>query len=190
MKFVPVLLLFGIILNVCCVLIFRLKLDRHYKIEFSQLSNNLKTELAAFAADSLRSIDNYFVSNRLSFVTSATTNHIENVTTEEVFYKDGGEWYYVFFRFDGLDYARVGIVDFLVGSPFPRGGTITAIYPDFVVVDDKFSIRNKNSSYTQFSPSSSNNNNNDSNPQIQKFKTEYKPNEELTHYVKSTHTNR
>lgn len=186
MKFLPLILLIGIIANVCCVLIFRLKLDRHYQKEFAQLSNTLKSDISNFAVDSLRSIDNYFVSNRLNQSTFAISNNNANVIINDVFYKDGGEWFYTYFRNDDLDYARVGIVDFSVGSSFPRGGTITAIYPDLVVVDDKFFVRNRHSLDSLSSSSSSSNN--DSIPKIEKIKPEYKPNKDLVQYVKSTHT--
>lgn len=185
MKFLPVILLIGIIANVCCVLIFRLKLDRHYQSEFTQLSNTLKSDIANFAAESLRSIDYYFVSNCLNQSTFAITNNNNYATNDDVFYKDGGEWFYTYFRNDDLDYARVGIVDFSVGSPFPRGGTITAIYPDMVVVDDRFSVRNK---HTLDFLSSSLSSNNESIPQIEKIKPEYKSNKELAQYVRTTHT--
>lgn len=185
MRYAPIVLLFGILLNFGCVLVFRLKLDRKYNEDFVRLSESLQNQLVAFSSDALRQIDDYFASNRLSRASSSSSSSDTSVSSEDILFKDSGEWDYSYMMIGGLPFARVGIVNFSVGSKFPRGGSITAIYPDYVVVNDTLSFRNR--SFRSASSVSA---------PVGEFDkpvvpdTTYKPNKELIDYVKRPHTMR
>lgn len=176
MRYAPIVLLLGILLNFGCVLVFRLKLDRKYNEDFVRLSESLQNQLVSFSSDALRQIDDYFASNRLVRASSPSDF---SVSHEDILFKDSGDWDYYYMMIDGLPFARVGIVNFSVGSKFPRGGFITAIYPDYVVVNDSLSFRNRSFR----SPSSVS-------VSVGEFEkpvvpdTTYKPNKELIDYVK------
>lgn len=185
MRFLPIILLLGILANFICVIVFRLKLDKQYQEKFTTFSESLKYDISRFTTDALSSIDSYFVSNSFKFASSpsnfsSTSNEVKNP-----FLLDGGEWNYHYFQIDKQPKAQVGFTIFEVGSVFPRGGSITAIYPDYIVVNNSHSVRNRNIS---LAPSALNNNT-QSQTEISPSKVQYTPNKELKDYVTRTNTN-
>lgn len=185
MRYVPIVLLFGIFLNFSCVLIFRLKLDRKMNNDFKLLADSLQSQLVSFSSDALKQIDDYFFSNRVSRSSSFSDSPASS-SPEDILCRDSGEWDYSYMKVNNIPFARVGIVDFSIGSRFPRGGFITAIYPDCVIVNDTLSFRNR--SFRSSFPSSSQPLGEFEKPFIPD--TTYKPNKELTDYVKRTRTMR
>lgn len=176
MRYVPFVLLLGILANFVCVVVFRLKLDREYDKKFSLMSDTINAQVHQFSLDALRSIDMYFVSNSVRKSVSSVSDSSSGLKTDIVFYDDGGYWSYDYFLSDGVSLARVGCVYFRVGDNYPRGGRISAIYPDSVVIDGKYHVRN--SSFVSVSSPSS---------QSQEMKfidSTYKTNKELMDYVK------
>lgn len=176
MRYIPIVLLFGILANFVCVVVFRLKLDREYDKRFSLMSDTINAQVHQFSVDALRSIDMYFVSNSVLGSVSSGSDSPSELKADVVFYDDGGDWSYDYFLSDGVSLARVGCVYFRIGDNYPRGGRISAIYPDSVVIDGKYHVRN--SSFVSVSRSSS---------QSQEMKfvdSTYKSNKELMDYVK------
>ena len=139
MRYMPIILLIGIICNLLCIVVFRLKLDRKYSAEFKALSTSLQSDLVSFSSDALSRIDNYFLSNKVSRASSPRSD----VSPSDILFLDSGDYDYYYYSVGGAPVARVGCCDFYIGSSFPRGGRITAIYPDYLVVDDSLSFRNR-----------------------------------------------
>lgn len=188
MRYLPIVLLIGILSNFLCLVVFRLKLDRKYDSRFADLSTSLNEQLVSFSTASLARIDNYFRSNLQSRVNSSFSSTAslskDDYDPKSVLFLDSGECDYYYYLFNGEPFARIGISDFRVGNPFPRGGSITAIFPDCLIVDNSLLFRNRSfSSYSPFSSRSSS----FSSPSISENNSikPYKPLEELSN-VKST----
>lgn len=186
MRFLPLFFLIGILLNFGCIVVFRLKLDRKYQNEIAEMSSEFQRQISDFSASALHKIDDYFISNRFSRVCSdSVSSSSPSFSVDDILFKPSGDWDYLYMQINNQPFARVGIVNFTIGSRFPLGGVITAIYPDTVVVNDSLSFRNRSffSSSLASLPSSS-----DEIPFVPD--TTYKPNKELTDYVRTTHTMR
>lgn len=178
MRYLPIVLLFGIILNFGCVVFFRLSLDRKHQREIREMASSFHEQIVSFSSDALRRIDDYFISNRVS--NAVSPSGVSTVNPQDVLFKDSGEWDYSFMMIDGIPFARVGIVNFSVGSRFPRGGSITAIYPDYVIVNDSLSFRNRSFvSLSRSSPLSASDS-------VSVVDHVTKPSKELSNYVRTT----
>lgn len=160
MRYLPIVLLLGILANFICVVVFRLKLDRRYQSEFNELSHALHVELMTFSRDALARVDSYFASNKVNSVNSVSSvSSSSSSDPTSVLFRDSGECDYYYYVYNGDPVARIGISDFRIGYPFPKGGAITAIFPDFLIVDNSLSFRNRSYkpyssdiSYTSFRP--------------------------------------
>lgn len=180
MRFMPIVLLIGILLNFGCVVVFRLKLDRKMGRDFDALSNTLRSQVSDLTVAALASIDAYFASNNIPTTTSSSVVSSSD-EIDITFHKEIGDWDYDYFLSDSLPIARVGYSYFRVGDSFPRGGKITDIYPDCVVINDRFVFRNRLFvSRSVSSPSSSIDKKMDF---VDTSKVEYKPNKELNRRV-------
>ena len=180
MRFMPLVLLVGIIFNFVCVVVFRLKLDRKMSSDFDKLSESLQGQVSDLTVSALRSIDSYFVSNSIPRSSSSVSSSSSSDEMELTFHKEIGEWDYDYFLSDGFPLARVGPSYFRVGDSFPRGGKITDIFPDCVVVNDRFFFRNRTFVSRSLSPSSS------VDKKLSFVDTsdvQYKPNKELLSHV-------
>lgn len=185
MRFLPVVLLLGILANFICVIVFRLKLDNQYQDKFTVFSESLKSDISTFTSDALSSIDSYFVSNSLKSASSPSNVSSNTHEVNNPFLLDGGEWNYHYFRIDEQPKAQVGFTIFEVGSIFPRGGSITAIFPDYIVVNNSHFVRNRNLSIAPSSTSPKT----QTQSEIVPSKVQYTPNKELKEYVSRTNTN-
>ena len=141
MRFMPLVLLIGILLNFVCVVVFRLKLDRKMGRDFVSLSDSLRSQVTDLTVAALSSIDAYFVSNNIPRSASFASSPSDEI--DATFHREVGDWDYDYFLSDSLPIARVGYSYFHVGDSFPRGGKITDIYPDCVVINDRFVFRNR-----------------------------------------------
>lgn len=185
MRFLPIVLLLGILANFICVIVFRLKLDKQYQEKFTVFSESLKSDISRFSSDALFSIDSYFVSNSFKFASSLSNISSNSNEVKNPFLLDGGEWNYHYFEIDHNPKAQVGFTIFEVGSIFPRGGSITAIFPDYIVVNNSHSVRNRNLSIAPSATSP----NVQNQSEIAPSKIQYTPNKELKDYVTRTNTN-
>lgn len=139
MRWIAPILFLGIVFNSLCLLVFRIKLDRRSAKDFQLLSNDLQSRISSFSDSALRSIDLYFVSNYHARVSSdISVVGASRVPSSEYFAEDCGEWDYHYSRIDGFSCAMVGTQVFRVGDPFPRGGRISSIYPDSIVVNGEY----------------------------------------------------
>lgn len=179
MRFMPIVLLIGILLNFGCVVVFRLKLDRKMGRDFDSLSDSLRSQVADLTVAALASIDAYFVSNNIPRSASSPVSSSDEI--DITFHKEIGDWDYDYFISDSVPLARVGYSYFRVGDSFPRGGKITDIYPDCVVINDRFVFRNRLFVSRSVSSSSSILDKKLDFVDISKF--EYKPNKELKRRV-------
>lgn len=144
MRWIAPILFLGIVFNSLCLLVFRIKLDRRSAKDFQLLSNDLQSRISSFSDSALRSIDLYFVSNYHARVSSdISVVGASRVPSSEYFAEDCGEWDYHYSRIDGFSCAMVGTQVFRVGDPFPRGGRISSIYPDSIVVNGEYFFRNR-----------------------------------------------
>lgn len=140
MRYMPIVLLIGIIANTACVLLFRLKLDRRHQEQLRDISNTFHSQLVSFSSDALSRIDNYIISNRTQSVNS-TSSDTDSISS--ALFSETGDCDYHYFTVSGSPCARIGITDFYVGSRFPRGGFITAIFPDSIIVNDEYLFKNR-----------------------------------------------
>ena len=141
MRYVPIVLFLGILSNLVCVVVFRLRLDRKYQYQFEEYKNALASDVRALSVDALTAIDGYFVSN---YHASATSPAPVSATVRS--FTDSGDWQFDYFEHDGVRYARVGVRNYREGDIFPRGGLITSLHPDGVLVDGEYWFRNLPSS--------------------------------------------
>lgn len=137
MKFAPIILFVGILFNLACVIVFRLRLDRKYHDQLEEYKQVLSSEVHSLSVDALSSIDGYFVSNYQASATSPVSFSASART-----FTDSGDWQFDYFEHDRARYARVGIRNYREGDVFPRGGHITSIHPDGVLVDGEYWFRN------------------------------------------------
>lgn len=137
MKFAPIILFLGLLFNLACVIVFRLRLDRKYHDQLEEYREVLSSEVHALTVDALTAIDGYFVSNYHASVTSPSS-FVASART----FADSGYWLFDYFEHDRVRYARVGVRNYREGDIFPRGGYITSIHPDGVLVDGEYWFRN------------------------------------------------
>lgn len=145
MRFLPIVLLLGIVFNSVVVLVYRVKSERDFSRRYDDFRQLVNSQMHSLTVDALSRIDNYFLSNSVLRAQSANSPANSVVDIPSPFYENSGNWNYHFMVVDGYPAARVGFSDFFVGSPFPRGGVITAIYPDGVCIDDRYFVNNSSS---------------------------------------------
>lgn len=154
-KFTNILLLFGITSNIVLYLFFRINLER-------RINNRLDGALT-FASSNLVRMTTYAMDYTRSVVTSNLLIHSTNNTTndhsvvadqKDVFfeYKDSLPFHY--FEIQGVPYARLGCITISISSPFPRGGYVTQIYPDSIVINNKYYFTNSTIKNTNITSSS------------------------------------
>ena len=96
MRFVPIVLLFGIIANFLVVIIFRLKLDRDYEKRFLDYSEQLHSQLVSFSSNVLFRVDCFLQSNSYSRVSCPEFSDYSFSRSSSLF-DDKGTWDYVFY---------------------------------------------------------------------------------------------
>lgn len=156
-RFLPIILLFGILFNCAAVVVFKIKNDRRVASEYQNLSNALHSQVESFSLSALRSIDSYFISNSV-YRSSSVTNFLSGSTSpKSPVYDVVGDWEYIYWKLGSESFARVvnlnNSKDYRVGDRFPRGGIITSIEPDGICLNDFFWVNNRISSSGVKSPS-------------------------------------
>lgn len=137
-RYLPILFLLGIIFNFGCVIVFRLRLDRRNDNQYERFKGLIENRVADLSRDALVSIDSYFASNYISSVSSSTSLP----SKESVIYDTVSSWNYSYCEVGSLTYAISNNRRYTVGDRFPRGGYITDIHPDGVVLDNKYWVDN------------------------------------------------
>lgn len=148
-RVIAFVLLFGIILNSVLILIFRLKMDRAYRARFDTFSTEVKSSISDFTVAAMASIDSYFASNYLGRASSSDSHPSNSVYSSpspsdtSPFHIPSGSWEFVYYEYGNTPFARVGRRDYCAGDIFPRGGLITSIHPDGIVVDGRYWFSNR-----------------------------------------------
>lgn len=142
MRYAPLVLFIGILFNLVCVVVFRLRLDRKYRDQFEEYKISLASDVHNLSRDALSAIDGYFVSNYNHSVSAPLSASLSAVDNPSRSFADSGDWFFDYFEHDNVRYARVGIRNYREGDVFPRGGFITSIHPDGVLVDGEYWFRN------------------------------------------------
>lgn len=148
------LLLVGVLFNIVSYFHFRYASSRKVDIAIEQLT---LTSVKIYD-DVLLKVDDYLasvssnVSSRVSasFSSSPLTSEEKSKDTPILPVVDSIEYdYYVK---DGRHMARIGNQDFSDGSPFPRGGVISRVYGDCIILEGGYRVTRQNA---RVSPSSS-----------------------------------
>lgn len=144
MRWLPPIFLFGILLNAVLCLVFRLRVDRAAQERFELFRSAASSEIVSLTTNALHAIDAYFVSNRVASVSVSafSSGSSSDVLEDYPILRNAGTWKYHYFELGNNRFARVGIRNYGEGDFFPRGGLITNIHPDGIVVDAKYWVSN------------------------------------------------
>ena len=157
MRFIPFILVVGVLLNCLLCVVFKLRIDRRYNDQFVSFRSELSSDVQDFTRRALSTIDDYFLSNQVSRVSSDSSPVLNSSPNDNgsPLLKDIGDWKYTYFEVNGIRYARVSFRNYKEGDFFPRGGVITSIHPDGLVVDGRYWVKNSlipSSSFSVVSP--------------------------------------
>lgn len=146
MRYLPLVMTLALLLNFSTVLFFKFKVARDLNLKISELSSASDRRFEAFASDVLHRVDGFLYSNVLHRVSSGVSNGNDlspaslspaderRLVLHEVVSSDFDYDYY----FDGNPHAYLDGSVFSVGDPFPRGGVITNITRDSILVSNKY----------------------------------------------------
>lgn len=148
------LLCVGVIFNVVSYFHFRYASSRKVDMAIEQLT----LSSVKIYDDVLLKVDDYLavvssnVSSRVSasFSPSPSSSDEKEKDTPILPVVDSID--YDYYIKDGRHMARIGNQDFSDGSPFPRGGVISRVYGDCIILDGKYRVSRSNA---RVAPSSS-----------------------------------
>lgn len=135
MKYLPLAIVLGILFNLFAVVFFKFKVVGGYREEISQLRLASDQRFERFASDVLSRVDAFLYSNVVDRAALSVTNSSgASPVLHEIVGRDFEYEYY----FDGKPHANIDGSYLSVGDIFPRGGVITDINRDSILVSGRY----------------------------------------------------
>lgn len=147
MRYLPIVMFLAVLFNFGTVLFFKFKVARDLNLKLTDLAAASDRRFEAFASDVLSRVDGFLYSNVVNRAsTGASTGALisspaalspseeRRLILHEVVSSD---FDYDYFS-DGRPHAYLQGVVYSVGDPFPRGGVISSIGPDSILVSDRY----------------------------------------------------
>lgn len=146
-KFFKVLLLIAIIINLALSVIFKISNYNQNKKLINANLNRANEQLSEMVAQVLSYTRNVISTNTLSNITTSSNQFSSNNIFQSdtpILHKEVLNFRYHYFEVDNKPFAKIGLINLSIGQPFPRGGIITAIYPDCIILDNRGLVINSN----------------------------------------------
>lgn len=137
MRFYPLLIFVALLFNLGSVVLFKFKVTRDFNNQISELRKFSDERFERFGSDVLFRIDSYLASNVVSR-TSSGASLIPTDNQPSVFYEIVGRDFDYEFFFDGKPHANIDGSYLSIGDLFPRGGVISDITRDGILVSGRY----------------------------------------------------
>lgn len=149
-----IILILGIILNFLIISYLRFVVEKNNKDRLNDYlieANDKLVKMTEYALDYTRYVvaSNYL--NHLQITNLLTSSQMKTLQQDDPFdsgYKTKEAIDFHYFEYNGIPCAQYGISRVKIGSQFPLGGIVTAIYPDGIIIDNLY--RYPNNAYRRY----------------------------------------